>query len=195
MITPPETAHPLVLELVRVHDLLRDDLRACRELADAAASDAPPAQLREAVDRLASGSVLFQLRARCLGYCRLVHAHHRGEDLALFPVVRRGAPQLAAVLDRLERDHRVVSDLLDDIEAAALRLDGTAEGGARTRLADALSTLSEHLLDHLDVEERALTPVLRTWTDWPDEPQTGAVTPGDRSGTAPTEPTEPTESP
>ncbi|MDQ4115554.1 MAG: hemerythrin domain-containing protein [Actinomycetota bacterium] len=156
-------------ELVRVHDMLRRDLRTCRDLAATAAAGAPPDQLREALDQLAGRSVLFQLRAQCLGYCRLVHTHHRGEDQSLFPVVRRGAPQLGAVLDRLERDHRVVSALLDDIEAAALDLDDAAPSVAHTQLAVALGTLSEHLLEHLHLEEQALAPVLQTWTRWPDE--------------------------
>lgn len=151
-----------------MHDVLRRDLRTCRELAGAAVTGVPRDELRETLDQLASRGVLFQLRAQCLGYCRLVHAHHRGEDRSLFPVVRRGAPQLAAVLDRLERDHRVVSALLDDIEAAARDLHDTTPSTARTDLADALSRLSEHLLDHLHLEERALAPVLRTWGHWPD---------------------------
>jgi Hemerythrin HHE cation binding domain len=164
-----DTSHPLVQELRRVHEMLRRDLRACRELAADAVAGAPPATLRETVDQFASRSLLFQLRARCLGYCRLVHAHHSGEDGLLFPVVRRSAPQLGAVLDRLQADHRVVSDILDDIEAAAQRLDDTAAPAIRTRLVDALGGLSDHLLEHLDVEERALVPVLLTWERWPEE--------------------------
>lgn len=174
MTHPVDTSHPLVQELVRVHDMLRRDLRTCRELADAAVAGAPAAALRESMDQLAVRGPLFQLRTHCLGYCRLVHAHHSGEDLALFPAVRRGAPQLAAVLDRLESDHRVVSQLLDDIEAAVLLLDDdTATYTARAQLSAALAALSDHLLEHLDAEEVALAPVLQTWKHWPggtDEP-------------------------
>lgn len=83
-----------------MHDMLRRDLRACRELAAVASADATPAHLRESLDQLASRGPLFQLRANCLGYCQLVHAHHRAEDTALFPAVRRSAPQLGAALDR-----------------------------------------------------------------------------------------------
>ncbi|PVY96915.1 hemerythrin HHE cation binding domain-containing protein [Actinomycetospora cinnamomea] len=169
MLSTPNPTHPLVPELLRVHDLVREDLRTCRDLADAAAGSAQAAPLREAVDELAGRSLLFQLRTRCLGYCRLVHDHHRGEDLVLLPAARRSAPERAAVLDRLQRDHRVVSDLLDEIETEAWRLDDSASGAARTRLVDALRTLSDHLLEHLDVEERALAPVLQTWESWPHQ--------------------------
>lgn len=64
-----------------------------------------------------------------------------------------------------------MSDILDEIEAAAQQLDDTAATAARTRLADALSRLADHLLEHLDVEERAVIPVLQTWEHWPPHDQ------------------------
>lgn len=164
MTATPEVTNPLLRELKWVHDMLRRDLRTCRALADAASAGAPAARLRDELGRLASRGPLFQLKVNCLGYCRLVHAHHGGEDAALFPAVRRGAPQLGAVVDRLEADHRIVSDLLDEVEAAASQLD---DAGARTRLVDALTELSAQLLDHLDREEEVLAPVLLTWAHWP----------------------------
>ena len=101
----------------------------------------------------------------CLRYCAFVHEHHTNEDVALFPAVRRSAPQLGATVDRLESDHRVVAGLLDEIEAAARDLDGAA--AARGRLVEALGTLSAHLLEHLAFEEEALAPVLASWKAWP----------------------------
>lgn len=145
--------------------MLRRDLRTCRDLAEAALTGAPTAHLRDTLDGLGARSPLFQLKLNCLRYCQFVHAHHGTEDAALFPAVRASAPQLGAVIDRLEADHRRVSDLLDQIEAAAGRLD--VEAAARRRLADALTELSRHLLEHLDVEEEALAPVFLTWRHWP----------------------------
>jgi hypothetical protein len=168
MTTTPEITNPLLAELRRVHDMLRRDLRTCGALADAAMAGAPTDQLRDELGRLASRSPLFQLKVNCLRYCQLVHAHHGGEDVVLFPAVRRSAPHLSAVVDRLEADHRVVSDLLDEVEAAAHQLDAAASAAARTRLVGALNGLSAHLLDHLDREEEALAPVLLTWASWPN---------------------------
>jgi Hemerythrin HHE cation binding domain len=62
----------------------------------------------------------------------------------------------------------VVSDLLDAVEAAAHQLDGQDPADARTRLTRALATLSRHLVEHLEVEERVLRPVLMSWEQWPD---------------------------
>jgi iron-sulfur cluster repair protein YtfE (RIC family) len=168
MTTTPETTNPLLRELQRVHDMLRRDLSSCSSLAEAASAGAPSAHLRDELERLASRSPLFQLKVNCLRYCQLVHSHHGGEDVALFPAVRRSAPHLSAIVDRLEADHRVVSDLLDEVEAAAHRLDEAHAGKARSRLVEALSGLSAHLLEHLNREEEALAPVLLTWEHWPD---------------------------
>jgi hypothetical protein len=57
-------------------------------------------------------------------------------------------------------DHRVVSDLLDRVEAAAESLGGPEDAPARPALSAALDALSVHLLAHLDTEEAALEPVL-----------------------------------
>ena len=64
----------------------------------------------------------------CLHYCRFVHGHHHLEDVALFPALRRADPDIVPVVDRLEGEHRVVSEQLDEVEAAAAALgeDGRA---------------------------------------------------------------------
>ena len=168
MLSAGSTTNPLVQELERVHDTLRHDLRTCQDLTDAALTGAPAADLRSAVGQLAARSPHLRLGVDCVRYCRLVHAHHAAEDTSLFPVVRRSAPHLDRVVDRLEADHRVVSDLLDEVEAAAHRLDGPDPAGARIQLAASLGALSGHLLEHLEVEERVLRPVLLSWEKWPD---------------------------
>jgi hypothetical protein len=146
--------------------MLRDDLAVVRRLAGAAENGGANAEIQAGLSQLQTNGPLFALRARCLGYCRLVHSHHHLEDAALFPVVRDGAPELAAALDRLVDDHRVVAGLLDEIEAATSALDDQ-DPGVRGRLVAALGELSDHLLDHLGREEEILAPVLRAWTNWP----------------------------
>jgi len=161
MTASQDTANPLLQELRRVHHTLRRDLRTCRDLADAALAGAPAEQVRDGLDQLGARNPLFQLKVNCMRYCEFVHTHHGAEDATLFPTVRATAPQLGAVMDRLEADHRRVSDILDQVEALASRLDDTI--GARTRLAEALTALSDHLLEHLDVEEAALAPIFLIW--------------------------------
>lgn len=157
----------LFSELRRVHDMLRHDLAAVKQIAAAAAAGTTAAQVRDDLNALHAQGPLLRLKANCLGYCQLVHSHHGGEDTMLFPAVRQAAPHLAATIDQLEADHRTVSDLLDRIEATARELgdDPTSRG----RLVEALDTLTSHLHDHLAFEERVLAPVLQEWTHWPTQ--------------------------
>ncbi|HST85184.1 MAG TPA: hemerythrin domain-containing protein [Kineosporiaceae bacterium] len=175
MTTTPDVTNPLLRELVAVHDMLRRDLRTCRELADAALAGTATGHLRHELDRLASRGPLFQLKTTCMSYCQVVHNHHHREDVTLFTAVRRSAPHLDALVDRLEADHRLVSDILDEVEEATSQLDAVDDtdavrpADARRRLVDALTSLSDHLLEHLAREEDILAPVFLTWNHWPSE--------------------------
>ena len=68
-----------------------------------------------------------------------------------------------------EADHREVSGLLDQAEAAARRPDGPDTVIARQRPAAGLATHGTLLLGHLVREEEALAPVLLTWEHWSSE--------------------------
>ncbi len=59
-----------------------------------------------------------------------------------------------------------MSDLLDDVSAAAADLAGQEEPTTRKRLIDALGDLSTVLLAHLDYEEEHIAGTLRTWAGW-----------------------------
>jgi hypothetical protein len=157
----------LVQELLWIHGIIRRDLAVVRALAEDVSGGADAVTIRDEIARLETKSPLWQLRMNCLYYCRLVHMHHTGEDRHIFPALRRSNPALEPVVDRLEADHRKVSDILDEVEAEARGLvrDDTEE--TRTRLAGALTLLSEHLLAHLDYEEKSISPTLRSWRTWP----------------------------
>lgn len=153
-------AEPLFSELLVIHGMLRGGLAQVRELADRAAAGADDAEIVEDVEALARDSALWRLRSSCLYQCRFVHGHHGLEDAALFPAVRAQAPAIAAEVDRLEADHRVIAEHLHRVEDAAAGLtDGLP--GDRRRLLRALRALETDLLDHLGREESLLRPVLR----------------------------------
>lgn len=56
-----------------------------------------------------------------------------------------------------------MSRLLDKIEKLA------NDDAGNPALADALDGLSAHLLEHLDVEEKALVPILESWSTQPEQ--------------------------
>lgn len=163
-------SHPgdhLVRELQWIHDILRHDLEVCRRLANDAADGKSAQGIQQEINRLQTLSPLWQLKANCLYYCRLVHLHHTGEDIHIFPAVRRSNPALSEVVDKLEADHRSVSALLDEVEVASVDLQKDESPKSRQRLIGALNRLANELLAHLDFEEESLSPTLRSWHHWP----------------------------
>lgn len=155
--------NPLFDELRAVHEMIRRDLAKVAVLAEDCAGGAAPEELRARIDELKSSSLLWQLKLGCLQHCRFVHSHHGLEDRAVFPSVRRVAPELGPAIDRLERDHREVATLLAAVEASAMDLEAAA---GRERLVGTLSALGVTLLDHLEREERDLEPALARMGSW-----------------------------
>src|SRR6266568_3238055 len=75
--------------------------------------------------------------------------------------------ELKWVHNMIRRDHAMVSDLLDEVTAAARALNRQDDTPTRQRLAGALQRLAVDLLAHLQYEEEQISPTLRTWTRWP----------------------------
>ena len=155
-----EQGRALFEELLWVHRMLRRDLERVERLAAEVAGGMDGAALEAELRELKTTGPLWQLKVNCLRYCRIVHLHHGLEDTLLFPALRETDPSIGPVVDRLEADHRRVSDLLDAVEAAAARLTAE-EDDARADVVSTLGELHGHLLEHLDFEELEAGPVLR----------------------------------
>jgi hypothetical protein len=156
--TRPETVRGRVTYrlLLGVHAAVRSDLERVEALAAQALDGLPAEELTAELDELKRNGMLWRLRLDCLRYCRFVHSHHNAEDYAFFPELRETNPAINPVIDKLEADHRRVSDRLDAVEAAALGLAEDESEPAREAVASALRALGEDLLAHLSYEERNL---------------------------------------
>ena len=164
---PNPRGEAMVAELKWVHDMIRHDLGVIRQMAADAEAGQLAGAIRGAIQSLASGSAVWQLKVGCLQHCRFVHSHHTHESMLLFPALREADPALNAVVDKLEADHVHISGLLDEVEATAGQLGQAGEPTVRERLVTALRTLSDDLLAHLQYEEEHISGTLRTWTRWP----------------------------
>jgi HAMP domain-containing protein len=167
--SPDPAGDALVEELKWVHDMIRRDLTTVHRMAADVAAGMPAADVQAELAALATNGPLWQLKINCLQYCRFVHSHHHAESLLLFPELRRANPALNPVVDKLEADHATVSDLLDEVEAAARALGRQDDTAVRQRLTDALQCLAVDLLAHLHYEEEQISDTLRTWTRWPHQ--------------------------
>ncbi|MEV4800050.1 hemerythrin domain-containing protein [Nonomuraea sp. NPDC049421] len=130
-------------ELIKLHDGFRRDLAALRESRMDAAG----------------------LRTHCLTFCDALHAHHEGEDGALFPHLATEHPELADVLTRLRQEHQVVATLMNDIR----RLLDHGHDHGHDQVRTELDRLATRLEAHLDYEEQQLVPVLNTMLTLPDD--------------------------
>jgi hypothetical protein len=154
----------LYQELLWVHSLLRRDLQTVQQLADEVRNGAAPEAVATTVASLQTSGPLWKLRANCLYYCRFVHGHHTLEDVALFPAIRRRDPALGSTVDRLERDHLLISEHIARINGRVRALGRSDTAEERSALLEDLEGLARHLLEHLGFEEESLAGVLQGMT-------------------------------
>lgn len=126
-------------ELRAVHVRLRDALDVAREAVEAGASNE---------------SLARDIRLFCHGFCVALGGHHRGEDRMLFAEILGANPELGDVVADLERDHRVLDQLIGSLENAVMGGEDTA---TLTRHLDGIDAIME---THLGYEERQLLPAL-----------------------------------
>ncbi|MFO1326108.1 MAG: hemerythrin domain-containing protein [Rubrivivax sp.] len=94
--------------------------------------------------------------------------HHPKESQLLFPRLRERAPELAQVLDRLDRDHEIGARAIRDLQHALLAFEVM---GVERRVAfeDALDRYIDAHLVHMACEEHEVLPTAQrvlTDADW-----------------------------
>ena len=145
--------------LVDVHDHLRGELERLRDVVEqVATSETDAGRARNIINQLTLRQNNWTLGAYCASYCRVVTGHHLLEDRSMFPHLRRSDPQLAPVLDRLEQEHHVIHDVLEQVDHALVQMVSGEQGTSVVR--EAVELLSTTLLSHLSYEERELVPAL-----------------------------------
>ncbi len=143
--------------LVDIHDVLRDEVEQIIALVEQVAGGiVEVGQARSRLNTMTLRQNKWTLGSYCESYCRTVTAHHSIEDQALFPRLRAGAPELSAVVDRLEQEHHLLHDVIEGVDQALLTFVSVPDGMHELRASVVL--LSDSLLSHLAYEERELVP-------------------------------------
>ncbi len=137
--TQPATApRPDVSDMFAVHGVFRDTLGAAPALVGSV-SPGDAARLE----------VIANYYENVLSF---LHAHHEGEDLLVFPLLRERCPSDAAELDVLAAGHTEAMALVAGARAAlAAWPDGDA--AAQAAVLEALEALRVGLETHLEEEE------------------------------------------
>ena len=141
--------------LVEVHDALRAELGQVRDLVDQVRKGTVEVgAARSAINQMTIRQNTWTLGTYCQQYCRIVTGHHSLEDEGIFPHLRRSEPALAPVLDRLEEEHHVIHDVLEQVDRALVGL--AAHPDDLTQLVEAVDLMTDTLLSHFAYEEREL---------------------------------------
>ena len=146
--------------LIDVHDGLRQELDRLLDLiAQVERGDADVAAVRSYLNRMTIRQNHWTLGVFCMSYCRVVAGHHTLEDRSVFPHLRRGDPRLAGVIDRLEAEHDVITELIDRVDGALVAMVGPDPEGIQAVRA-VVDLLADALLSHLSYEEQELVEPL-----------------------------------
>ncbi|GAA4192522.1 hypothetical protein GCM10022288_24890 [Gryllotalpicola kribbensis] len=131
-------------ELEAVHRRLRDALQATRAALGAGTTARP---------------VEGELLPFCHGFCAALTGHHQGEDRELFPVIAAQHPELRETLRKLQQDHALIAELVEDLQVAT-------EGSHRPleALESQLDGIAAIMESHFGYEERQLRTILDTIT-------------------------------
>lgn len=132
-------------DMAQVHKVFREAVASAPSLIGAASAAGV-----ERVERVAT------YYDNVLG---LLHAHHGGEDVIIWPRLRERAVDQVAEIDRIAAQHEAVNPALDEAHQllAAWLTAGDTDSGAA--FAAAVARLGAVLLPHLDEEERFIVPL------------------------------------
>ena len=90
---------------------------------------------------------------------KVLHIHHEGEDLLMYPQLKERAPACALHVGLMLEQHRQVTQRLETIEPLRLRWMQTADEESRAELAAHYEDLSAVLKVHLRREVTEVMPV------------------------------------
>ncbi|MCW5665425.1 MAG: hemerythrin domain-containing protein [Piscinibacter sp.] len=94
--------------------------------------------------------------------------HHTKETELLFPKIRARCPEVAAVLDKLDRDHARGEKAIRDLEHDLLAFEVLGEA-RRTAFENAVDRYIDFYLSHMAIEEEQILPLALkhlTEEDW-----------------------------
>ncbi|MEV6927236.1 hemerythrin domain-containing protein [Dactylosporangium sp. NPDC051485] len=137
---------PWVQEMVVVHRIFR---RESRNLAESVAACPAGDTARAAL-----------LTGLARDYVEGLHHHHTGEDDLLWPKLLARVDLDAETVLRMEQQHHVVAEGLEDVGRCLAAWERGAGEAERAALVEALRRHREQLLVHLDDEERHILPLV-----------------------------------
>jgi hemerythrin-like domain-containing protein len=133
-----------VRDMYMAHTMMRREFRLLPQLV----RDVTPGDVKRAEIVGAHAELL----------CLVLHLHHEGEDLVLWPLLlERGGQEATSVVPGMEEQHHAIERAHATVTALLPSWRATARGG--DELASTLDQLLTVLLEHMALEEKEILPL------------------------------------
>jgi hemerythrin-like domain-containing protein len=90
------------------------------------------------------------------GYTGEIVGHHTLEDDVFFPALAERSAAMRDLTERLDADHHLLDELMDETTATIARFD---RAGAPERATHLLEHIASHMNEHLDLEDEQVLPL------------------------------------
>jgi Hemerythrin HHE cation binding domain len=97
-----------------------------------------------------------------------LHAHHDGEELLVFPLLKERCDGATELIDHMAEQHHEALELLEQTKVALAAWPG-GDAAAQTAAQERLDALCSHLNEHLAEEEQKVLPLageVLTMEEW-----------------------------
>jgi hemerythrin-like domain-containing protein len=115
-------------------------------------------RLVDATGKLSPSALQPIIGSRWGFYAAVLHDHHHNEDDMLFPALLAVRPEMGALIDKLEGDHRELASSIDAAGAAVLAFENQPDAAGQKAVHDAIVAVRDSFFPHLDVEDAQLMP-------------------------------------
>jgi iron-sulfur cluster repair protein YtfE (RIC family) len=150
--------------LAMIHAMhLQELAQARRAMERVKAGEAAVSDVAEAVSAMQMNANYRLFGNLCGRECRMLEFHHTAEDQYLFPLLRDVDPHLRKVVERLSGEHQVIGQLLERLEAAAVRAVTTPGAETFGPLSEVFLTLERIVRSHFGYEQTQLEAAIGYW--------------------------------
>jgi len=92
-------------------------------------------------------------------YAAVLHHHHHTEDTAAFPALVAVRPDMGALAEELETDHKNLVTALEAAQRAVTAFDSRPDVATQRDMHEAVAAVRDEFFPHLDVEDTKVIPV------------------------------------
>jgi hemerythrin-like domain-containing protein len=115
-------------------------------------------RLADATAKLPPSALQPIIGSRWSFYAAVLHHHHHNEDDMLFPALLAVRPEMGALIDELEKDHRELASSIDVAGAVVSAFEKQPDAAGQTAMHDGIVAVRDAFFPHLDVEDAQLMP-------------------------------------